>query len=258
MSAAYGQALRAIYSRGGVPWGVHDEVVRIDPDVRHLVPHEAEGPLYQFLRLTIQPGDVVLDVGAFLGVYAVLAARWVGDGGRVVAFEPTPSSALIARRHVSWNEPEGQRIHFVEAAVSDRAGRAAFHQYDAHGMPYVNSLAAAVDTPASSTAREVRVVTIDDVCRELEITPTVVRMDVQGAEVHALRGARETICAATRLTLAVEMHPQCWGSFGVTGEEMRRTIEELGLTARPLMAGEPLFGRDAHAVLTKSGSQETR
>ncbi|HEY7498523.1 MAG TPA: FkbM family methyltransferase [Vicinamibacterales bacterium] len=251
MSAAYGQALRALYSRGGVPWDVHDETVRIDPGVRHLVPHESEPALYRFLRGAIRPGDVVLDVGAFLGIYAVLAARWVGAGGRVVAFEPTPSSARLAQRHFSWNQPEGGRIDLIEAAVSDRRTRAAFHQYDAHAMPYVNSLAAAADTTAAPALQDVSVVTIDEVCRELKIVPTIVRMDVQGAEIHALRGARDTIRAAGRLTMAVEMHPQCWRSFGVGEEDARQTIHELGLTARPLVASEPLFGRDTHVVLTR-------
>ena len=54
--------------------------------------------------------------------------------------------------------------------------------------------------------------------------PSVIRMDVQGAEIHALRGARETIRAAPRLSLVVEMHPQCWPAFGVTeaGRSARR------------------------------------
>ena len=251
MSAAYGQALRAVYSRTGVPWTVHDEVVRIDPGARHLVPHEGEPALFRFLKDAIRPGDVVLDVGAFLGVYAILSARWAGAGGRVIAFEPTPSSAALARRHLSWNQPEGGRVHFVEAAVFDRPSRAALHQYDAHAMPYVNSLAAAVDTSAPSTTGDVSVVTIDDACQQLNVMPTIIRMDVQGAEIHALRGARQTIRSARRLTMVVEMHPQCWASFGVTEDDARRTVDDLGLDARPLTAGEPLFARDAHAVLSR-------
>jgi len=241
--------LNALYSRRGLPWRVHDEVVRIDPRVRHLVPHEPEPALFAFLKETVRPGDVVLDVGAFAGIYAVLAARWSAPGGRVIAFEPTPSSAALARRHFAYNGTGSDRVRLVEAAVSDRGGRGALHLYDDTAMPYVNSLAAAVDTDAPPVVRDVAVVTIDDVCRDLGIAPTVIRMDVQGAEIAALRGARETIHAARRLTLVVEMHPQCWPAFGVTETSARETLAELGLTARPLAEGEALFGRDAHAVL---------
>jgi FkbM family methyltransferase len=251
-SAAYGGALRAVYSRSGLPWRVHNETVRIDPDVRHLVPHEPEPALFEFLRHTIQPGDIVLDIGAFLGIYAILESRWAGSTGRVIACEPTPASAATARRHLAWNTQEGQRVHFVEAAVSDRAGRAMLHQYDAQGMPYVNSLATAVDAGANAVAAQhaVTTTTIDDVCKELNVLPAVIRMDVQGAEFHALRGARETIRACRRLSMVVEMHPQCWPSFDVSEEAARQVIDELGLSARPLVPSARLFARDEHAVLT--------
>ncbi len=252
--STYGRVLRLLYSRTGLPWKVHDQVIRIDPQVRYLVPHEPEPALFDFLARTIQPGDIVLDVGAFVGIYAVLAARWSGPRGRVVAFEPTPSSAALARRHLAYNGLGPNRVSLIEAAVSDRAARAPFHQYDASAMPYVNSLVAAVDTDAPAVTQQVDVVTIDEVCRELRIVPSVIRMDVQGAEIHALRGARETIRAASRLSLVVEMHPQCWPAFAVTDEDARDTLANLGLTARPLVDGEALFTRDAHAVLSLASS----
>lgn len=248
--SSYGRILRVLYSSQGLPWRVHDEIVRIDPQVRHLVPHEPEPALFGFLKQAIQPGDIVLDVGAFVGIYAVLAARWSAPGGRVIAFEPTPSSAALGRTHLTFNGLGPDRVRLVEAAVSDRAARATLHQYDASAMPYVNSLVSAVDTDAPSVTREVDVVTIDAVCRELNVVPSVIRMDVQGAEIHALRGARETIRAAPRLSLVVEMHPQCWPAFGITVDDARQTIRDLGLIARPLVEGEDLFARDTHAVLS--------
>jgi FkbM family methyltransferase len=232
---------------------VHDEVIRIDPGARHLVPHEPEADLFAFLRQTIRPGDVVLDVGALVGVYAVLAARWSQPGGRVIAFEPTPSSAALARRHAAFNRVDGVEIEVIEAAASDKPGRATLHEYDASHMPFVNSLAPAADATAAPVTRDVVVVTIDDVCRARGVVPSVVRMDVQGAEVHALRGATETIRAAARLSLVVEMHPQCWPAFGVTEDDVRATLGDLGLTARPLVAGEKLYARDTHAVLSRTG-----
>jgi FkbM family methyltransferase len=244
--ALYGAALRAVYTRAGLPWAVHDERVRIDPRVRHLIPHDGEPALLDFLRRTIKPGDIVLDVGAFLGVYAILAARRAGLGGSVVAFEPTPSSAAIARRHFAYNGLS-DRIMLVQAAVSDRTGRAVLHEY---AEPYVNSLAAAADTAAPPSHREVATVTIDDVCRSRGIVPSLIRMDVQGAEIHALRGARETIRAAGgRLMIVAEMHPQCWPAFGIDESVAVDAIDGLGLIASPLVSGRGVFDRDAHAVL---------
>jgi FkbM family methyltransferase len=249
---AYTVGLRARYGRTGLPWRVHDVTVRIDPRVRHLVPHDSEPALFRFIQQRVTPGDVVLDVGSFLGVYAVLEALRAGPAGRVIAFEPTAWSASVARRHIGFNTEPSAPVTLVEAAVGDSATRTTFFEYD---QPYVNSLAAAVDVSGPPTTRSVDVVTIDDVCDRLNVTPTFVRMDVQGAEFHALRGARNTIQrAGERLTIVAEMHPQCWPSFGIQPDDASATIAWLGLTAQPLEAGADLFGRDGHIVLRSASA----
>jgi FkbM family methyltransferase len=247
---AYAAGLRARYSRTGMPWRVHDEIVRIDPSVRHLVPHASEGALFAFLKRHVRPGDVVLDIGSFLGIYAILEARFAGPTGRVVAVEPTPSSASLARRHVAFNaDSAAAPVMIVEAAAGERSGRAAFYEYE---QPYVNALAPAVDVDGIARSRRVAVVTVDELCAEFGIQPTVIRMDVQGAEFHALRGARRTIAASSSspLTIVAETHPQCWPSFGCDEEQARQTIDGLGLCAAPLEPGADLFTRDGHIVLT--------
>jgi FkbM family methyltransferase len=244
---AYGLVLRLAYDGRGLPWAVHDQTIRIHPTLRHLIPHDGEPALYEFLRTAIRDGDRILDVGAFLGVYAILQARLAGPGGRVIAFEPTPRSAALARRHLEYNAVT-DRVELLAVAVSDRPGRAELFEY---AEPYVNSLVSAPDAAAASSKRDVEVVTIDDVCRRFDFVPALIRMDVQGAEIHALRGARETIRkAGARLRVVVEMHPQCWPDFGMDEAIARDTIESLGLSAAPLVPGERLFSRDSHAVLT--------
>src|SRR5262249_10867325 len=156
------------------------------------------------------------------GVYAVLEARRAGPWGRVVAVEPTAWSASVARRHVSFNAEGSAPITLVQAAASDSTGQATFYEYD---EPYVNSLAVAVDVSGRAVCRSVDVVTIDQVCDRMEIVPAFVRMDVQGAEFHALRGAKNAIRrAGQRLTIVAEMHPQCWSGFGIDRSSALETI----------------------------------
>ena len=183
LSSTYGRTLRALYSRSGLPWTVHDEVVRIHPAVRHLVPHEPEPALFQFLRRTIRPGDVVLDVGAFVGIYAVLEARWSAPSGRVVAFEPTPSSVEIAHRHLEWNRAS-DRVHLIEAAVSDRPRAPAAH-YEARRAVCEQPVAAS--TPQQNREARIAVVTTTTVrsCTWCDGH----RRNVQGAEIHGCAGA---------------------------------------------------------------------
>jgi FkbM family methyltransferase len=244
---AYAGFLRARYARTGMPWRVHDDTVRIDPRVRHLVPHASEEALYRFIQREIAPGDVVLDVGSFLGIYAIHEARRAGPAGRVIALEPTAWSASVARRHFEYNAGTGGApITLIEAAAGEAPGHATFYEYD---EPYVNALAAAVDVTGTPVRRSVNVVTLDDVCREMRVSPTFVRMDVQGAEFQALRGASGLIRAAgSKLTLVAEMHPQCWPAFGIDESCARSTIASLGLHATPLEPGADLFARDRHIV----------
>jgi FkbM family methyltransferase len=230
-----------------MPWRIHDVSVRIDPRVRHLVPHDSEPALFRFIQEHVRPREVVMDVGSFLGIYAVLEARRAGPGGRVVAVEPTAWSAALARRHIAFNAEGAAPVTVIDAAAGDSPRRATFYEYD---EPYVNSLAEAVDVSGGATNRSVEVITIDQVCDQLGIVPTFVRMDVQGAEFHALRGARKTIRrAGTRLKIIAEMHPQCWPSFAMDEASACDTIASLGLVAEPLNPGTALFTRDSHVIL---------
>lgn len=248
---AYGAALRTRYSGRGMPWQVHDQTVRIDPGVRHLVPHDSERRLYEFVRSHVVAGARVLDVGAFLGIYAVLQARLSGPHGRVVTIEPTAWSASIARRHIHYNAGAGAPITLVEAAAGAVGGRAMLHEYE---EPYVNALAQAADASGAPRLRAVDVVTLDDVCSREAMEPTFIRMDVQGAEWDVLKGARGIIRAAgKRLVIVAETHPQCWPAFNVNAEMALDTLASLGLHAAPLEPGTELFARDGHVVLTPRG-----
>ncbi len=127
---AYGAALRTRYANGGMPWRVHDRLLRVDPAVRHLVPHEPETAVYRFVQAHVTAGAHVLDVGSFLGIYALLEARAAGPSGRVVTVEPTASSAAIARRHLRDNAtPDAAPVILVEAAAGAARGQATLHEY---------------------------------------------------------------------------------------------------------------------------------
>lgn len=246
--SVYLRWLELRHGRRGVPWSLHGEPFRINPRVRHLLPSSSEPALFAYLRRTIRPGDVIVDAGGFLGAYAIVMARWAGPSGRVVTFEPSPESASIARAHFDMN-PEGSRITLIQAAVGDRAGPSLLALHD---EPYRNQIVGDVHEGwghANGSGRGVLTVTIDGICRQMELVPTLIRMDVQGAEFAALEGARDTIRAGRgALRIVVEMHSQLWPSFGVTADVARRRLDALGLRALPLDGDDP-FAADGHAIL---------
>lgn len=87
-----------------------------------LVRGTLEPGVQEALRRHVGRGAVVFDVGANLGFFALLAGRLTGPSGRVVAFEPLPESAAVAREHARLNRLEQVVVH--ECAVGDRSGSA--------------------------------------------------------------------------------------------------------------------------------------
>ena len=81
--------------------------------------------VWSYLRARIQPGDVVLNVGAHVGLYTLGAAAWSAPNGRVIAFEPNPETRKILTGHVRRNRLS-DRIEVLEMAAGARDGEAEF------------------------------------------------------------------------------------------------------------------------------------
>jgi len=196
------------------------ETVRLLPDFRFVTWNPAE---YRALREAARPGAVALDVGANVGGYALLLGMWVGPGGRVFAFEPAPDAFDGLARHVRLNGLEDV-VTPVQAAASDSTGTGRMAMEGASGGNRLGGEGQAVLT-----------VTLDEFCAREGIRPSVIKIDVEGAELEVLRGARETIRAAgPGLTLLVEMHPTVWRERGITPDDVRAELARQGLRAEPL------------------------
>src|SRR5437867_11525186 len=90
MRPAYDSLLNFYYGQRGLVRVINDqELVRIRPAHRYAA-ENYEPAVFDYLKHQVQPGMVVFDVGAHVGLFTVLLARWVGPSGRVFAFEPAP------------------------------------------------------------------------------------------------------------------------------------------------------------------------
>lgn len=220
--------------RATLPGG---EVVRLLPEYRFVTWNEAE---YEAFRAAVHPGDVVLDVGANVGAYALVMGRWVRPGGRVYAFEPAPDAFEGLRRHVALNGLE-DTVHPVRAAAAGAAGRAGLR---VEGISGANRLSL-----AGEAALDVETVTIDGFCAREGVSPAVIKIDVEGAELEVLRGAERTIRAGgPGLALFVEMHPTLWRELGISPEEVRAELARQGLRAEPLRPSDDPWGREGECL----------
>ena len=142
-------------------------------------------------RGRLREGARVFDVGAHQGVVAMMLADLVGATGQVVAVEATPHNAETAERNARLNGLT--QIHVVHAAGADAPGML-------HFSPRMNGHVAAHDEASLS----VRAITIDELTAEYG-APDVVFVDVEGYELHVLRGAWQTL-ETHRPDLFVEVH----------------------------------------------------
>jgi FkbM family methyltransferase len=152
------------------------------------------------LQRLVREGMTVFNAGANIGFHAVILARLVGPSGRVVCFEPFPASAAAVRRNLALNGFTDRAV-VVESAVSDSEGEAALK---VEGGIAEFSIAKGKTTDASQEL-VVTTVTIDAAASRMGLVPEVITLDIEGAEVDALRGASH-VTAQHKPTFIIELH----------------------------------------------------
>jgi FkbM family methyltransferase len=160
-----------------------------------------EPAVRRFLRGELRRGDVVLDVGANIGVHALTLAKRLQElgGGRVIAFEP---AADCLAKLTAAAERNAMQVEVVPAALGEREHYAALRadsRYD-HADAGVRSLYGDGDV-----VQEVPVRRLDDWARENGLTRLdVVKLDIEGGEIAALSGAAHTLIRLQPRALLVE------------------------------------------------------
>jgi len=145
------------------------------------------------LRQILHEGHTFVDVGANVGLFTMLASRWVGRSGRVIAFEPSGREFARLRHHVDHNALSN--VLALQTAAGDCAGTAVLHVADARysGLNTIENRFM-YDDVVEACREVVPVVEIDDVVRRHGV-PRVhaMKIDVEGAEHKVIAGARQTI-----------------------------------------------------------------
>jgi FkbM family methyltransferase len=181
---------------------------------------------YEAFRAAVRPGATVLDVGANVGAYTLLFARWAGPNGRVVAFEPAPDAAAGLRRHAALNGLTAT-IDVQQSAVAGSVGTARFACSEASGANAI------VDGAPGLNTIEVATVTLDAFCAGRRIHPDVIKIDVEGAELDVLKGARQMLASGTAQVF-LELHPAAWKARGIGEQEIRDELAAQRLRLEPL------------------------
>jgi FkbM family methyltransferase len=255
--AMAGRGVRGRALRAGVRW-LEDGVLRVPQghagglafDMRYLPISHAhvgsiaggnlESAVQEAIVRHLGRGGVFYDVGANLGFFSLLAAHVSGLGeGRVYAFEAAPDNAEAIRVNARLNSIAN--VSVLAVAVSDRAGRGRLQVVDDQSW---SKLVEYGEHPFTERVIDVELVAIDDVVGSGSgrlPPPTVVKIDVEGAELAVLAGMRETI-SRHRPAIICELHDthvefvELMGSCGYRVINLEGTIPvgEAGASAHAL------------------------
>jgi FkbM family methyltransferase len=211
--------IKRIYRRSGIPAfkSLNGGIVLVAPQLIGESPSEQH--VLGWINGLLKPGDTFFDVGAHYGWMSMVACHRVVAHGKVVAFEPSPP--LLECLEYNKKANRFRQMEIVARAVADSNGRKVPLYVVNRGESYLNSLvdhrAGPVPT-AETTTVEVETVSLDDFCERTKLHPDVVKIDVEGAELLALRGARRLV-EERRTTFIVAVHP-CWLPEGQEAAEI--------------------------------------
>lgn len=174
-----------------------------------------------YLKLCAEHGDTVVDVGANIGFYTLESALAVGSAGRVISIEAAPPIFEALAKNVAANE--FRQVRLVKTAVSDVAGEAVL------ALPRGDNLGMfTLGTVESTESYHVSLRPLDDVLEETGLDSlALIKIDIEGSEYRALRGAARTI-GRYKPAILIELNESALFRCGSSAAEVRRHLEDAG------------------------------
>jgi FkbM family methyltransferase len=181
-----------------------------------------EPEVVDYFITDIQAGQVVVDIGANIGLFSLMAAEIVGPHGRVIAYEPHPDTFRELQDNLKRNGYTN--VQTVSCAISDKPG---FLRMNVFADCDLNSVALTADYDVIDVPAR----TLDDSLDELGIDQChLIKMDIEGAEWFALRGIDRTLKRNPDLRMLIEMHNPQIRSLGGRPEELLQMLMDRGFT----------------------------
>ena len=180
-------------------------------------------PDVELVGRMLAPGETFVDGGAHVGLFSLVAAARVGETGRVVSFEPTSATRARLAKNLALNS--FHNVDVVAAALSSEVGTAAFRVFDVVGSGLNHLGPAGAETGAVET---VSVTTLDAALADRNVGRVAfVKLDLEGAEYAALRGA-ERMLADYRPDLLLEIEPSHLARLDASPEAIEALLRPYG------------------------------
>jgi FkbM family methyltransferase len=174
----------------------------------------------QLLRKMLFPGAVVVDVGANIGIYSEFLSNCVGPTGLVHSFEPSPDNF----RRLSAATHDLSNVRLTQAAVGEASGECKLYVSDKLNVDH-RAYKADGD---SRRAIPTEMVALDDYFKPGQRVD-LIKIDIQGYELHALRGAKRVLRENRDIQLLLEFWPYGLEEAGSNWKELVQMLRDLSM-----------------------------
>jgi len=237
---------RYIFKRRYVTRQVHEYCMMLDMADPGISTTLAKGILREkdqvaVVREELKEGDVVLDIGANIGYYALLEACLVGPSGRIFAVEPVPSNFELLGKNILLNRFE-DRIEKRCLAVSDRSGETPFYLSDHSNLGSFFNTDMGTGEKIGYIKNDHFMVPTEDIRQVLKNKDRLdfIRMDIEGAEVEVLRGLADVVKGTKlRPKILFETHRSRYHADKHDIADPLRGLFAMGYRVKTLISNEP-------------------
>lgn len=184
------------------------------------------------IRSVLRAGDVFIDVGANIGYFTLLAATLVGKTGTILSIEPNHTAAQRLRQHLDRNGFPNVLVEEVACSDSNREELLHLNELSNCGASSLSS--------RNATGREIKVkcATVDELVKKYKFPQvSLVKIDVEGAELQVLRGMAFTLMRL-RPVLLIELEPVLLKGFDVTPGDVMAYLDTMGYIPSPINASK--------------------
>ena len=167
----------------------------------------------------LKKGYIVFDIGANIGWFSLIASRRIGDKGKVFSFEPEPLNYEVLIKNIDLNGLKN--IIPIRKAVSNFIG-----EVDLNISSINKGAHTLLPTNDKYRSFKVETITIDSFINENNVSPNVIKMDIEGAEPLALAGMNNLLSKTDELIIFSEFNPYFFRKGGGDPEQYINTFIE--------------------------------
>ena len=184
----------------------------------------------ELFKKEIKPGDVILDIGANSGYYTLIAAKMVGEKGKVFAFEPDPNNFSLLSKNVKINNYNN--VIIVKEAVSDKNGQCRLYLYEEDVHNKINDssdkFSKRYDDENKRKFIEIKTNRLDDYFKGYDREINFIKMDIEGSEGLAIKGMTSLFKKNGTKKMIVEFYPHLIREYGLNPAESLDTLVKSG------------------------------